>query len=243
MRISSSTVCGSNHRINEDAYECGRLADGTHFAVLCDGMGGVVGGLEASNFVVDYLAKAVLDEDFTMVDDLKAWMIEKTEACNEILFAKSVETTGRVTMGTTVVFSLLRESKLRLVHSGDSRAYYLDGHRENEITRLTKDHSIVQELLDSGRITEEQALKHPNKNIITSALGVERHPRIDYHEMDVYHDDYILLCSDGITNTVSDSYLRELITDTEFYSCARKIVSEAQENGSQDDMTVLLINI
>ena len=236
-------MCGSNHRINEDAYECGRLTDGTHFAVLCDGMGGVAGGLEASNFVVDYLSKAVLEENFSMVDDIRAWMVEKTEACNEILFAKSIESTGRVTMGTTAVFALIKDSKLRLVHSGDSRAYYLDGHKDNEIDRMTKDHSIVQELLDSGRITEEQALKHPNKNIITSALGVERHPRIDYHEIDVYHDDYILLCSDGITNAVSDDRLRELITGTEFYACARTIVAEAQGNGSQDDMTVLLINI
>ena len=110
MRISSSTVCGSNHRINEDAYECGRLADGTHFAVLCDGMGGVVGGLEASNFVVDYLAKAVLDEDFTMVDDLKAWMIEKTEAPKVTVWPTNAHLPAlRVTFGFLIIKIKLRE--------------------------------------------------------------------------------------------------------------------------------------
>ncbi|MBR5501604.1 MAG: serine/threonine-protein phosphatase, partial [Oscillospiraceae bacterium] len=105
----------------------------------------------------------------------------------------------------------------------------------------TRDHSVVQELLDAGRLTEEQAMHHPNKNIITSALGVDTDAKIDIDTLRLQKGDILLLCSDGLSNMVSDSEMERLLRDTEFYSAARVLVDNAVQAGGFDNITAVLL--
>ncbi|MGI5887868.1 MAG: PP2C family protein-serine/threonine phosphatase [Oscillospiraceae bacterium] len=240
MKVTAGTLCGCNHRINEDSYECGRLTDGSHFAVLCDGMGGMSGGLVASSFVVNYLSMLSMKTDMGKVGNMREWMTAAMYDCNAELYRLSTRDTGKVTMGTTAIYVVVTGKKLYAVHSGDSRIYLI---RSGKAERITTDHSIVQELLDKGRITEEQATKHPNRNIITSAIGVERRPRIDYHETDLEDGDTVLLCTDGLSNSVSEDEMVSILEASDFYRAADEMVRIGAEHGAQDDQTALLLGV
>ena len=113
-------------------------------------------------------------------------------------------------MGTTVVCAIVKDGQAYIAHAGDSRAYIL---KNGKIFQITTDHSIVQDLLDKGKITSEQALNHPNKNIITRAVGVDKNIEIDFDQIDLDDDTTLLLCTDGLSNYVSDSEILELTSD------------------------------
>ena len=143
-------------------------------------------------------------------------------------------------MGTTAVCALVRAGQAFLCHAGDSRAYL---YRDGKLTQLTHDHSYVQELVDCGTITVEEAEHHPQKNIITKALGVDYRLEPECTIVKVQPGDLLLLCSDGLTNAVPREDIEQLLGKGSFYDLPDRLVDTADENGGPDNITALLLGV
>ena len=238
MKITAHTDMGCRHTVNEDCYVAGRLQDGTCWAVLCDGMGGVSAGREAGRFVAGYLAAAMEEFYLSRGDEsTEDFMLRMAGSCNAQLCRISRDDTGRITMGTTLVFAVVNSGRASVLHSGDSRAYIISC---GAITQLTTDHSMVQELVDSGKIAPEDAKRHPNRNIITSAIGVEADPKIDLDSFCMRKGDGLLICSDGLSNTLTDQELLKIKTESSFFDSARLMVELAVERRVMDNVTAVI---
>lgn len=142
-------------------------------------------------------------------------------------------------MGTTVVCAIVRDNQAYIAHAGDSRAYVINN---GTIRQITTDHSMVQDLLTRGKITPEEAEHHPNKNIITRAVGVNKAIEIDFEQIDLDDDDTLLICTDGLSNYVSNNEMLELMSDGKHYAFADRLVKKANDNGGGDNITVVVIS-
>lgn len=139
-------------------------------------------------------------------------------------------------MGTTVVCAIVRDNTAIIAHAGDSRAYLAN---KDGIRQITTDHSLVQDLIDSGKITPQEAENHPNKNLITRAVGVDKRIDVDFEEIQLEEDETLILCTDGLTNYVSSQELFEDISDGQYYAFADRLVKRANNNGGGDNITVV----
>ena len=240
LKITASTDAGCRHEENEDFYRAGRLADDTYWVVLCDGMGGVALGGAASALAAQYLQEEITAKIGTVTapEDVKTFLLDAAARANTLIYERSKTGGAANAMGTTLVMAAVRGNLAQIVHAGDSRAYLVT---KTAIKRLTRDHSIVQELLDTGKITPEQALNHPNKNIITSALGVDTETRIDYDECKLGKGESLLICSDGLSNMVSDDDIATIIRESDFYDSAEKLVRRAVAAGGYDNITAVVL--
>ncbi len=240
MKLTGKTDIGCRYKQNQDRFKAGRLADDTYFAILCDGMGGTSKGAEASEIAVDYIEQQIKTKlcDITDPEDVEEFLFTTLEDGNKKIFA--LGQSENITMGTTAILLIVRNNLAQFVHAGDSRVYLAT---KKKLRQLTKDHSMVQDMLDSGKITEQQAQNHPNKNIITSALGVDFNLRVDYNEIKLKNTDVVMLCSDGLSNMVSDPEMAEIITKNEFYSTADLLIEKAIVHGGLDNITAILLSL
>ena len=159
-------------------------------------------------------------------------------AANLEVFDMSLERPELRGMGTTVVCAIVKEGQAYIMHAGDSRAYIVS---ENGLKQITMDHSMVQDLVNKGKITEEEAAVHPNKNIITRALGVEKTIEIDFRQVDLDKGNTLIICTDGLSNYVSSQEICEEIKDSKYYAFADRLVKKANANGGGDNITVVAI--
>ena len=192
--FGNSTDIGLIRKENEDYMGYFECING-HVFVVCDGMGGHVGGALASRTAVESIRAYLENHYFDLPEDtLKAAI----EFANSVVLKKSKENPGLSGMGTTIVMILIRHDKVYYAHVGDSRIYIFSG---NKSYRLTRDHSYVQELVDKGAITEEEANDHPDKNIITRVLGIQPDVNVAVGASAVVpaNDDIVMLCTDGLT--------------------------------------------
>ncbi len=241
MIVTAFTDPGLRHGENQDFYLAGRLSDDTYWAVLCDGMGGGTDGGEASRIAAETFGCAVCERvpDILSDEGIKDFIIETANRCNSLIYERSKNSSENpVMMGTTIVCVIVRGGVAHIASSGDSRAYHIN---RSGIRQITKDHSIVQELLDCGKITAEQARNHPNKNIITSALGVDEVLRIDSYEVRLFKDDALLLCSDGLSNMLTHAEIEKIVRDEDFYACAEAMVKKSVEAGGYDNITAIVL--
>lgn len=241
MRISGDTDPGCKHEQNQDSYKAGRLPNGTAWIALCDGMGGVESGGKASEFAVDFIESAVegILIDARSEGDVREFMADTINRCNAEIFAMSRDEQDRMIMGTTIVFAVVKDAKAHIMHAGDSRAYLVNA---KEMRQITRDHSMVQELVDAGKITEQQARNHPNRNIITSALGVEPELKSDYNELKLKKGEMLLFCSDGLSNMLSDEEMAAIIRENDFFKAPERLVKKAVELGGFDNITAVLFD-
>ena len=226
MKIVAKTDKGRVRESNQDAYAVGEFPDEVAWAVVCDGMGGVSGGNIASyrQNMRDSSIKNMLDSALVAAN-IEVYDMADTKP----------ELHG---MGTTVVCAVVRDGYAFIAHAGDSRAYIFDG--EN-LTQVTTDHSVVQNLIDKGEITKEQAQYHPNKNLITRAIGVDKNIDIDFDEVELGENEFLILCTDGLTNYVTDDELIDEVSDGRYYAFADRLVKKANNNGGGDNITVVAI--
>ena len=161
-------------------------------------------------------------------------------SANRYVFQKALREESLAGMGTTAVCALVRGGKAYLSHAGDSRAYL---YRDGKLAQLTHDHSYVQELVDCGTITQEQAEHHPQKNIITRALGVDYRLEPEFTTVALRAGDVLLLCTDGLTNAVPTEQLEQLLHSGSFYDLPDVLIRTANENGGPDNITALLVGI
>lgn len=241
MKLAGKSDIGGGREENQDNYRASCLADGTVWAVVCDGMGGAAAGRLASQLATDTLENC-FDAGLRGLQrgQERPFLQHCINQANRAIYASAKEVPENRGMGTTAVCCLVRNQELHIVHVGDSRAYLC---RDGQITQLTKDHSMVQQLMESGKITSEEAENHPHKNLITRALGVEPGVIADYTTVPVRPADKILLCSDGLTGVVPDEKILSAIQQTSFFAIPGVLVQEALRAGGQDNITALLIEI
>ena len=142
-------------------------------------------------------------------------------------------------MGTTVVAVVMKENIAHIVHVGDSRAYLM---RNSVLSQITTDHSMVQKMIDSGQLTADEARLHPKKNVITRALGVDEDVNIDYNELSCEDGDVVLVCTDGLSNMLSNEEIVKIFENSDLEKTASALVSEANSNGGIDNITAVLIS-
>jgi len=158
---------------------------------------------------------------------------------NRVVFNKSKEESSNFGMGTTLIIAIFNKGKIHVGHIGDSRAYII---REGSIVQITTDHSFVEELVRNGSLTREEAENHPQKNIITRALGCSQEVQIDTYSCDIFNKDYILLCTDGLTNMLTQEEIREIILNTSDLELAcQRLIDRANKNGGHDNITVIAV--
>jgi len=235
MRIgerAGATDPGRKRRRNEDSY----VLDPPLFAVA-DGMGGAQAGEVASR-----LAAAAFRE-YHEADELPAGerLAAIVQEANRRIYERAREDAQASGMGTTVTSALLEGDRLVLGHVGDSRAYLLRG---DEVTQLTDDHSLVADLVRSGRLTPQEAEAHPQRSVITRALGTDPEVDVDAIAVDARPGDVFLLCSDGLTTMVADDAILRIVQDAaSLEDAARELVRAANRGGGEDNVTVILFRI
>ena len=230
-KVYAATDIGTTRPINEDSYAC--MASGTY--VVADGMGGHVAGEVASHIFIATIQDVLSREDKIDEPVLKNAVLKANEAILQKVSRHS-EYSG---MGTTATLFHADEDVCVYAHVGDSRLYLIRG---GAMTQITKDHSFVQNLIENGEITPEEAKNHPNRNMLTRAVGVEKDLAVDTGKFSVGADDMLMLCTDGLTTVVSDDeILSILLSDTE-HDKAAMLVKAALDAGSRDNITAVVVD-
>lgn len=241
MKLAGKTDVGRVRQDNQDDYRAGELPGGAMWALVCDGMGGARGGREASQSACGVIERCFQEQYGKCLPGEEETFLKKSlVSANRFVFQKAMQDESLAGMGTTAVCALVRSGRAYLCHAGDSRAYLCRG---GALTQLTHDHSYVQELVDCGTITPEQAEHHPQKNIITRALGVDYRLEPEFTTAELQPGDVLLLCSDGLTNAVPKSQLELLMQTTPFYDLPDRMIQAANENGGPDNITALLLGM
>jgi protein phosphatase len=204
--------------------------------VVADGMGGAQAGEVASRIAIEAFESG-LGDDGSPEERLAG----RVREANRQIYDRSRSEHGREGMGTTLTAAYLDDGSLAIAHVGDSRAYLF---RDGQLTRLTQDHSLVDELVRRGKLTEEQAAEHPQRSIITRALGPEPEVEVDTWTYPVRPDDVLLLCSDGLTSMISEPQIAEILAAAESLDQAgNRLIDKANEAGGRDNITVVLCRI
>ncbi|SHE35940.1 Stp1/IreP family PP2C-type Ser/Thr phosphatase [Desulforamulus putei] len=237
MKWSQITDVGRVRAGNEDSL-CA-CPDIGLFAVA-DGMGGHKAGEIASSTALNYLAEN-LREVLPGTRDIQSSLLRILEEANLRVYRLSTEFEQYRGMGTTVTAGVFMGYHLVIAHIGDSRAYLVRG---NEITQLTEDHSLVGEMLRYGGITEEQALNHPQRNVLTRAMGTAPSVKFDIYTQNLLPGDKILFCSDGLVNHLRPEEIKEIITSQRDLDLTVKILLDtALERGGLDNITMILVEM
>lgn len=241
MKISAKSDKGMVRSNNQDSYAAGELPGNVAWAVVCDGMGGAAGGNVASASAVKLISEKIATCYHVGMSDnsIRNLLVSAVESANAVVFDTASKNESLFGMGTTVVAVIVNIDRVYVASVGDSRAYILS----DSITQITTDHSVVQEMVDRGEITKEEARVHPKKNVITRALGVENEIRVDFFQEEIdKENDVVLICTDGLTNFVSDDDILKLSEECSKYEIADELVKTANENGGGDNVTVVTLS-
>lgn len=241
LKIVAKTDVGLVRTSNQDSYAAGELPGSVAWAVVCDGMGGAAGGNYASSIAVKLISERISSSYRQGMSDnsIKNMLISAIHAANISVYEKGQSDSDLTGMGTTVVVAIIADESAYIAHVGDSRAYILS---DGKLNQLTKDHSFVQEMVDSGKLTPDEAKDDPRKNYITRALGVNDDVRIDFCQEFLSGDEILILCTDGLTNYVKPEEIYELTADSNFYEYAERLVKRANNNGGGDNITVVTMS-
>ena len=238
MKSSGKTDTGNKRNNNQDSifFSDQPIGPLPNLYIVADGMGGHKAGDQASkmaiDITVDFVKNSTLENPIAV---LKRAMIY---ANNEIYKAasKDPELTG---MGTTMVVAVAQEGKLYVANVGDSRLYVVN----SEIKQITMDHSLVEELIRKGELERKRGRNHPEKNIITKAMGSKEEVIPDFFEIDINSEDKYLLCSDGLSNMVEDDEIRDIVVDNyKLEDIAQALVDRANYYGGSDNISVVVIS-
>lgn len=247
LLLHGKTDVGSVRDHNEDAIGCD---ENIGLAVLADGMGGHRGGEMASAITVSTVLETVTERVKNIksgeTDDTTGYSMESLAVHEAVTLAnKNVHTSSEANaqyrgMGTTIVVALFYDNRFTVAHVGDSRLYRL---RDMELELITRDHSLMQELIDRGFYTPEQARNSLNKNLVTRAIGIDASVQIDIQEDIAMIDDVYLLCSDGVTDMIEDYLIKTAMLENEdnLDKAASEIIRLANEHGGKDNISALLI--
>lgn len=225
---------GNFRKTNQDYVDCLQWNDGGVY-VIADGMGGYAGGEVASEIAVKTVISAFKDVNTSDVDD--KFIRSVVDSCNEAIIEMGKLNQSLKGMGTTLILCFIKKNKGIVANVGDSCCYILS---KDLFYKLTKDHSLVQVFVDSGNLTEEEAKKHPNKNIITRSLGTAEKVESDIYFIDVDENDKIMLCTDGLSNHIDNDVMRDVLLKLDTIEAVKELVDLSKINGSRDNISVMV---
>lgn len=238
MKTFSMTDTGRRRDINQDYMFTSETAVGKlpNLFIVADGMGGHKAGEYASKTAVETIVEFIEASDSGL---LVASIKKAIGEANKKVLKEAIIDTEKEGMGTTIVVATIKGDKLIVANVGDSRLYIVN---ENNITQLTTDHSLVEEMVRSGKIARSEARNHPDKNKITRAVGVFPKVEVDFFEAKIERGDTILLCTDGLTNMVEDEEIKRIVLgQRDLVEKTATLIEAANKNGGTDNITVLLI--
>ncbi len=239
-KIVGKTDIGMIRKQNQDCYQYGFLPDGAVWAVVCDGMGGENGGEVASSLAVDSIGGSITRtyRGEMSANSIRTMLLSAISAANIRVYDKAKSDLTLSKMGTTVVAAVVKGSVAHIAYAGDSRVYLIS---EDKVEQLTRDHTMVQALVERGEITSDQAKNHPQKHVITRALGVEQGIDIDYFEAKTEQGDVLMICTDGLTNYVEAGEIAQLVREHGPDACLDKLIDAANNRGGTDNITIVAI--
>lgn len=238
MNIAYRTDVGKTRVANEDAVLV--LINSNNDIFVCavaDGMGGHKGGGTASATALDILRKRLISLDGKDVEEYVRSLEKIVADINDELLERARYDTSLQGMGSTITACIVHENMMIVFHIGDSRLYIL---HENQLKQITKDHSLVQRLVDEGRLTQDEAATHPNRNVLLKALGSTEHLTADILEVPLPPNVKILLCSDGLTSMIGDNQIKEILQKNTCEAATDKLIAAANSAGGRDNITVII---
>ena len=242
MKVVQRTDRGKVRNHNEDHVGIFTNLQGHLLAVVADGMGGHLAGDVASKMTIK-LIEDLWDNNAPnkeVPDQMEIWFQQAIQEINGKIYTYANENPECKGMGTTLVAAFCTNKFVSIAHIGDSRCYILN---EHGFRQLTDDHSLVNELVKSGQISKEDAEHHPRKNVLLRALGTEPTVTIDTITVDFDKGDYLILCTDGLSNKVSDKEIAEILSkDENLENKADQLIQMANDNGGEDNITLAIIH-
>lgn len=240
MKAFSITDIGERRRVNQDYVFCevNPIGNLPNLFIVADGMGGHKAGDYASRFCVEFFTQFIKNSNITSPIAL---IEEAIRVTNEELHAKSKQQEEFEGMGTTFVVATICGKEMYVANIGDSRLYVIG----NDMRQITEDHSLVQAMIKTGELNRDEAKVHPNKNIITRALGVNEVAQPDFFEVELAEGDIVLMCSDGLTNMLEDDYIEKIIRENsdDPKTAAETLVKVANQYGGKDNIAVIVIKV
>lgn len=242
MKVWGITDVGLKRHENQDSYafEPFGVLDSVA-AVVCDGMGGVSGGRIASTLAVSKFLEEMneLRQDGMTVEQVREMQSACVKRANSAVFERSRESEEYYGMGTTLVSAVVSPELAVICNVGDSRAYHINA---DGIHRVTRDHSVVEDMVESGEITREEARNHPNRNLITRALGPGMNLNCDTFVIPLAEGDRLLLCTDGLTGTMLEDEIRQIVNASlDGGKALEQLVALSKSRGAPDNVTAVLI--
>ena len=240
IQAFATSDVGKARQLNEDSYFASKPDDEVKLFIVADGMGGYKGGEIASQMAVNAARNYILSNFEKSKGDketLLSLVKSSSQYANMVVYEKSRENEELKNMGTTLDVCLIYENKAFISHIGDSRIYRI---RKEFMRKLTKDHSYVQQLVDEGKITKEESMNHPKKNMLIKALGCTEFIEPDRMIKGFIKGDMILMCTDGLTNMVSEQEIFNILK-TNIIEPSKELVEKANENGGLDNITAVVI--
>ena len=238
MKVAYQTDIGHQRKENQDRVAKFTAPDGTILVVVADGIGGSRSGDVAAQITVDHLGRQFQAASPNSSLEAIRWFAREVQLINDEILQKSTENPKYQGMGTTLVAAIIFDQAMVVANIGDSRGYVL---HDNLLTQVTIDHSLVNELVKHGDITEEEARNYPQNNIITRAIGVSADARIEVNCFDLGAGDQILLCSDGLSKMITrEQMMGVLESDLSLTEKCSQLIKMANEAGGPDNITVLI---
>lgn len=240
MQIVGLTDIGNGRKVNEDDYffTSEQVGDLPNLCLVADGLGGHKAGEVASRLAIDSIVNYCLS---TIEPNLEKLLVDAYQFANEVVYKEALKLGDNFEMGTTMVGVTILEDRYIFANIGDSRAYL---YRDEELEKITKDHSPVQELQELGVITEEEAFCHTHRNLISRAIGMEEKISTDTYVVMAKPKDILLLCTDGLSNYMRRREMAEVIKmENDLKQMAHQLVKGALNNEARDNITVLLVAI
>ena len=232
---------GAVRQQNQDGFYLDVPSDHLAVGVVCDGMGGAKAGNIASLLAVETFVETLQSLPEGSPEDPSALLIQAAEQANGVVFHRANADADCRGMGTTMVAALVVDHTAHLLNIGDSRAYHISN---GGIEKITRDHSLVEDMVARGQITRDEARNHPQKNLITRALGSEAHIRADLYQKTLAEGDYLLLCSDGLSNLLTDQELLfEVLHGGPAEECCQRMLDVVMSRGAPDNVTAVLFEI
>lgn len=242
MKICGRSDPGKERQCNEDNYFFKTFDDEGAIIAVADGMGGHAAGEVASSIAIDVLSRFVQDRDDSFAldeitgEDIKALI----NHANREIYSAGCKDKNKAGMGTTFTLGFIRNNLLIIGHVGDSRVYRLSGKKPEQ---LTEDHTVVEEMIKEGRISQKEAETHPRRHMITRALGISSAVEIDIVSLELNESDTLIFCTDGLTSLIEEKEIMQVITDKGDHpmKAVDYLVSLANERGGHDNITIVLV--
>lgn len=242
MQYEVLTDIGKKRTVNEDSAAVYTRPEGIILAIIADGMGGHQGGDFASSTAIKVIGEQFMELDsseFIAEEHWSEWLKEAFFHVNKLIFEHASDNAELKGMGTTLDAALINDRSCLVTHVGDSRVYAIN---KDGVRQITRDHSYVNILLDSGEITEEEAAIHPQRNWIMKAVGSEKHIEPDLYSMELDDETFLLICTDGLSNKVDKGSIYDIVmSDTTLRQKAEILIDLANQMGGEDNISVIVL--